>query len=295
MKSDDTGSCGINHEEFILHFGDKYYTPEIDEFPYGQEYRQLIDGKWEHRACLMHGPISPAAPFSLFQCDFRIKYLDKEDIECMGWMFESKFEHNLWPYEDYRMERKGRVYFLRWRYCYTAPLVRHNISIMMEDVHRSVDVDGKKRKRTMFECTVKNKSELRKLMRMLIDDSEEVKDPGKELWMAYESLRKEEEEKLKRPPVYGKWYTERAWVKKREAEFVQEEKLRKSHAAESFRMTTLDFNKGRAVPVNFDLTQEELKEILNDVSKPVEYSIAVHKPIWDRMIEYIIGPFKDKK
>ena len=100
---------------------------------------------------------------------------------------------------------------------------------------------------------------------MLIDDSDEVKDPGKELWMSYESWQKEKEWKEKREKEFLEWYR-RSYAEN----MVEKEKI-----------------------IDHD-PREELLRLLNDTSKPVEYSITIHKSIWDKMLQAIVGPFKKK-
>lgn len=69
----------------------KYYTPSIEEFHVGFEYEYLEHfgkdfGKWnkykvEHNSSLFH------LSNLLASCSIRVKYLDKEDIESLGFEF----------------------------------------------------------------------------------------------------------------------------------------------------------------------------------------------------------------
>ena len=72
---------------------DKYYTPEIEEFHVGFEYEVLIDGSWirfvcDKHFCLTNVYSNYSEKFSVDEkikdnkC--RVKYLDVEDLDSLG-------------------------------------------------------------------------------------------------------------------------------------------------------------------------------------------------------------------
>ena len=62
----------------------KYYTPEIEEFHVGFEFEDYlwIDDKWQYTKKIYGGSLLRK------DADMRVKYLDREDIESLG------FEHD---------------------------------------------------------------------------------------------------------------------------------------------------------------------------------------------------------
>lgn len=81
---------------------DKYYTPTIEEFHIGFEYEVLINREWKQVS------IDDSERLSYFmfhttneslQKDpivIRVKYLDKEDIESLGWIPDSSGFDKYW-------------------------------------------------------------------------------------------------------------------------------------------------------------------------------------------------------
>jgi len=64
----------------------KYYTPTIEEFHIGFEYQRLINNKWVDET---YDPwddfLAGDVLFCISEQSLRVKYLDKEDIESLGW------------------------------------------------------------------------------------------------------------------------------------------------------------------------------------------------------------------
>lgn len=116
----------------------KYYTPSIEEFHVGFEY-EVYDR--------LHNIWNKENNFFLQQGDFddsiRVKYLDQEDIESLGWIIDDRNSKILYCcvedgrdiYMDYNIESK---------FC--------KISLLEED---------------LFKGTIKNKSELKFIMQCL--------------------------------------------------------------------------------------------------------------------------------
>lgn len=132
---------------------DKYYTPEIEEFHVGFEYEHLQDEE-------MFGEITRGINYCLYTLDaqdelevivanleddrLRVKHLDKEDIESLG--FKQDHNHN----------------DVRFGYTNGSTRIQHtphrnNIEIYQWG-HESDTVSG---------ITIKNKSELKRLLKQL--------------------------------------------------------------------------------------------------------------------------------
>jgi hypothetical protein len=138
-----SGKLNINEME------NKYYTPEINEFHVGFEYEHLKqDGVWHKQTTksytlirdfdTFHGrDISLTLQACIDENFVRVKYLDFEDIESLGWNMTTgnlSFEY----------------YFLRWNPEFSTIQIKNTITNQM-----------------VFEGIIKNKSELIKLMSQL--------------------------------------------------------------------------------------------------------------------------------
>ena len=111
----------------------KYYTPEIEEFHVGFEYEQVIDAKWEK--CEMH--LLDLGKVNNRLNSLRVKYLDREDIESLG--FESVGKHTI-QYE------------------------KDNCCIGWYDSKRMfIDIGDE----SYFVGTIKNKSQLKKILKQI--------------------------------------------------------------------------------------------------------------------------------
>lgn len=114
---------------------DKYYTPKIEEFHIGFEYEWLDDDdKW----------IKETSPIEITKEGFdeqtyglRVKYLDKEDIESLG--FVKWIDRENYDLEEYQLHKNNNL----------------NISIY-DDASNLI-----------FIGDIKNKSELKKLLKRL--------------------------------------------------------------------------------------------------------------------------------
>jgi hypothetical protein len=133
---------------------DKYYTPELEEFHIGFEHQVLVDDidTWvsfkytEYSSVneIIRGGWSGDKGWTLLEKlkenKVRVKYLDKEDIESLGFRFGevSKKEVNG---EIIDLSTKGSKYII------------HAV--------------GEYNRDKLFEGTIKNKSELQRLMKQL--------------------------------------------------------------------------------------------------------------------------------
>ena len=124
---------------------DKYYTPTMDEFHIGFEYETNYNkNKWEKEtisndrdaACFFDD-----YHYDVVENEFRVKYLDKEDIESLGFIQsfrETYFENN----------NKDQIYL------YDSENM--NLEIYSNDYDKLV-----------FRGLIKNKSELQRLLKQL--------------------------------------------------------------------------------------------------------------------------------
>jgi hypothetical protein len=123
----------------------KYYTPKIEEFHVGFEY-EFVDGDsedWEKDIISSKYDLKEVMG-NLF-LNFRVKYLDREDIESLGFKFD-KF----WIREE-----KGSIYLFNF-YGLTYFNSTRTIKIWLRDTDECI-----------FAGTIKNKSELKRLLKQL--------------------------------------------------------------------------------------------------------------------------------
>jgi hypothetical protein len=148
----------------------KYYTPEIEELHVGFEVEKQnqeligieikkkfdlkmlkIDYEMNHNSTFKNHFIN-STDISIYELnphllktEIRVKHLDREDIESLGWVFSHSFN-------------MGSVYDV-----YKA----HGCILEFYDKSNSISIDGQGFKPSVIGLTIKNKSELKKLMQML--------------------------------------------------------------------------------------------------------------------------------
>ena len=135
---------------------DEYYTPELEEFHPGFVYEMCLRNKegatfWQRRTV---GPQGWQGiwniPFSINK-GYRVKYLDREDIESLGFVFKVGTESS-YIKDNITMH----VYDAkRWN------TENDTITMFKKDLIRAVG------KTIVFSGTIKNKSELKRLLKML--------------------------------------------------------------------------------------------------------------------------------
>ena len=134
---------------------EKYYTPQIEEFYVGFEYEYLsIEDKWiKDKFNSIKPQDEEQMPFILIErtlkkcsTDLRVKYLDKEDIE------ECKFK-----YISSLFYSKEDFFKINDRYELYYNYNKYNCKIDDTDNNDSILFDG----------TIKNKSELIKILQMV--------------------------------------------------------------------------------------------------------------------------------
>ncbi len=138
----------------------KYYTPELEEFHVGFEYEYFYREKW-HKHNLDGSPIvhSELDEFSddlmkLAHAICRVKYLDREDIE------------SLWgKINEWVISKSGGSYRLILHTRLNLPFER-TITIEMKNHVRDGSGDYTVLP-VLYRIKVKNKSELKKLMKQI--------------------------------------------------------------------------------------------------------------------------------
>jgi hypothetical protein len=156
---------------------DKYYTPDINEFYIGFDYDYDIretgsDGDYdldfgenwiEDQTWTIYDTYKELQ--NEIDCGYiRVKYLDKEDIEELGFIFSGKAVDD-W----YTLDKKLRLSSGHW---FSKFKLQHDYtnSFPIEDDHKYNvkiygDCDGQED--VLFEGIIKNKSELKKLLKQL--------------------------------------------------------------------------------------------------------------------------------
>lgn len=136
---------------------DKYYTPEIEEFHIGFKYEYKSDfymeilnktsGDWRKEECYFLVDSDGESELNdieklIQNKNIRVKYLDKEDIESLGF---KKISNNWWSTNLYSDGHQ----LLKINNNYEISYGRHEV----RDI--------------LFSGNIKNKSELKKLMKQL--------------------------------------------------------------------------------------------------------------------------------
>lgn len=128
---------------------EKYYTPTIEEFHVGFEFEVLYENVGWAKESLAHRPEVVTLPYMNLE-NIRVKYLDREDIESLGW------------------KKHGERYYYSSK---TVPLrINQDGSCDHEDCSMGIDSDYRawiNAGNNHFTGTINNKSELKKLMQQL--------------------------------------------------------------------------------------------------------------------------------
>lgn len=131
---------------------DKYYTPDISEFHVGFEYETMYlqdYDTWKKEILLEDdaGYFHSIYFGDAVPTEFRVKYLDKEDIESLGW----------------KGQESNSVYFTKDNY-----RLVHWITSDGRDINIFEKYDGGTQEECLIrKAKVKNKSELIKLLKQL--------------------------------------------------------------------------------------------------------------------------------
>jgi len=151
---------------------DKYYTPEIQEFFVGFEYIETPNRNfnpkfgWDTIMNYQNRIFDTSTDIQrivklILKNRILVKYLDKEDIEdCLGNNFKdskSKYDaDDIVEYIDGSIWDKGIAI--------RCNLITHNVKITQYHFHGEYAHDNSHQ---LFEGTIKNKSELKKILKMI--------------------------------------------------------------------------------------------------------------------------------
>jgi hypothetical protein len=155
---------------------DKYYTPSIEEIYFGFEFE--INNSFEyyffegafgwHKSVIDYGCLGDLKNLTRLIIDkqIRVKYLDREDIESLGWYSEQILD--IW--------KESSEFELGYSFDITKEDLDSEAHLMYDDdthiarIYRADTYDeitGNWTQHILFHGTLKNKSELKKLMSML--------------------------------------------------------------------------------------------------------------------------------
>lgn len=139
-----------------------YYVPTIEEFHVGFEYEfKNLKGEFVKYVCSVDNISEIDAAIKLsktFETECRVKYLNEEDIESLGWRIVENFKSENDGCTYLTFERPhNRLYDKMFRLKYTVETGALWIFVLM-------DMSGRY---TGFKGTIKNKSELKILMKQL--------------------------------------------------------------------------------------------------------------------------------
>lgn len=126
----------------------KYYTPEIEEFHVGFEFEQFENNNWQQTTLESDEAERFFVMLNAYELkDFvRVKHLDREDIESLGW----------------KLFKQGNVNFFTFR-MFTNDDIQMHFSF-----GQPAKIGFSTREGEEFSgLKIKNKSELRKLMQQL--------------------------------------------------------------------------------------------------------------------------------
>ena len=155
MNKEFTGFTPDNHLKHFYMDNNKYYTPSLDEFYVGFEYQKYIPSYKDYVTITVNKVDITSIPnyYSSGVDDtcLRIKYLDQEDIESLGWI------PGIANIEGKEIDCYGINNIV-----ITSITKDHKL-----DISYISTIGGKSSLQRIFRGVVKNKSELKKLMKQL--------------------------------------------------------------------------------------------------------------------------------
>jgi len=132
---------------------DKYYTPEIEEFHVGFDY-EIKNALWD-KVISTKDIFYDGIEYHLKDNKIRVKYLDQEDIKSLGWIPDKEFNNHY---------RFGDNWVLHFR--------KHGDLLYPIDLYCGRKEFPPGAYQSYMFIGIKNKSELKKLMKQLrIDDT----------------------------------------------------------------------------------------------------------------------------
>jgi hypothetical protein len=141
----------------------KYYTPEIEEFHVGFEYEEKSSGLWTPQIYNEFSPIinqeiinehdDRVDTIELYlKCEaIRVKHLDREDIGSLGWEYD-----DIWRDGGTSLFKKGN-----------DMLAFYGTNRLTNNPLRVIILKDSKQDKHLFDGTIKNKSELKRLLKQL--------------------------------------------------------------------------------------------------------------------------------
>lgn len=128
---------------------EKYYTPEIEEFCVGFEYEVNLGSDWVRTKLDVNWKLGGETILKLNDNKpVRVKYLDQEDIESLGWKQITKSKYSR-DFDDVSYK------------------IYHNEISNICIIKEFQENDTYETATSIFNGTIKNKSELKKLLKML--------------------------------------------------------------------------------------------------------------------------------
>jgi len=145
----------------------KYYAPSIEEFHVGFEYEKYDERtatyagegstNWHKHTYDLKSIRLSQLPSHLFEKTIRVKHLDRQDIEECGWEYTSK-TIDIW------FKKEGMFHAISGGHKFTELKLHYGITdnCLFIDAYFGGDREGR-----LFEGVIKNKSELKTVMKML--------------------------------------------------------------------------------------------------------------------------------
>lgn len=135
-----------------------YYIPEIEEFHVGFEFefKDDFDKTWDKTIIKTQSQLCNWTAFD--DINKRVKYLDKEDIESLGFKYKETNRIRYWYTSDCFFDMPN------------SPSHRcSKLTLIHDPEYSTISIEGviSSVEEKIFEGTIKNKSELKKLMKQL--------------------------------------------------------------------------------------------------------------------------------
>ena len=150
----------------------KYYTPTIEEFHVGFEYEYRKKGtEWKNNEddeviCDLECDDIYSLKLDLKNNLIRVKYLDKDDVKECGWKHDANDDGeeipSLFEKHGYSLGFSIDQQMTPKDICYILYLFPDNF-VIVDSIYKC----GSGREEMLFRGTIKNKSELKKLMKQL--------------------------------------------------------------------------------------------------------------------------------
>mgnify|MGYP003617108562 CR=1 FL=1 len=140
---------------------EKYYTPELQEFHFGfeHEHYDFVTKIWNK--------VVIGSDFKAFQ-DLektlqtrRVKLLDKEDLQCLGWTVDYLYQSNPLLIAEFKVSTNESVHLRE------DQSGAFQISLYFKSDVKQYEQEWSKQGSILFLGRIKNKSEMKKLMQQL--------------------------------------------------------------------------------------------------------------------------------